>query len=72
MINEISCLKSQAQELPTIITTTKKLLDNPNQRIYLACEGCTAIGFLKVGTKKLFIHVRLGLKHHVFSFEDYY
>jgi alpha-tubulin N-acetyltransferase 1 len=42
-----------------VITTGSKFFGT-DQRLYIKCQGCLFIGFIKVGKKHLFIYDELG------------
>jgi len=51
---------AQAQSLGAVITTPSKMASS-GHTIYMMVDGAKALGFIKVGTKKLFIRVRAQL-----------
>ena len=55
---------SQAQNLPTIITTSQKFFTS-NHRIVLKAEKDKVLGFIKVGVKKLYLRDRHYNYHEV-------
>ena len=55
IINVLGERSAISQKLKQIITTTIKFY-NSDQRIYIKVSGNKALGFVKVGEKKLFYH----------------
>lgn len=55
IINVLGERSAISQKLKQIITTTIKFF-NTDQRIYIKVSGNKALGFVKVGEKKLFYH----------------
>lgn len=55
IINTLGERSAISQKLKQIITTTIKFY-NSDQRIYIKVAGNKALGFVKVGEKKLFYH----------------
>lgn len=55
IINTMGERSAISQKLKQIITTTIKFY-NTDQRIYIKVSGTKALGFVKVGEKKLFYH----------------
>ena len=57
VVDVMGALSAKAQNLPRVITSATSLLHS-NQRLYIFAPTKRKIsGILKVGTKKLFIHV---------------
>eukprot|EP01022_Parablepharisma_sp_SALTPOND_P011713 TRINITY_DN1496_c0_g1_i1.p2 TRINITY_DN1496_c0_g1~~TRINITY_DN1496_c0_g1_i1.p2 ORF type:complete len:333 (+),score=41.50 TRINITY_DN1496_c0_g1_i1:124-999(+) len=59
IIDTLGALSAKAQGLKAIITTTSKILGTDN-KVYIKTDGTKAVGFLKVGKKKLFIRNSVG------------
>lgn len=55
IINTLGERSAISQKLKQVITTTTKFYGT-DQRIYIKVAGNKALGFVKVGEKKLFYH----------------
>ena len=65
LINEIGNLSSKEQGLKHIITTYSSFSTSDNNKIYLLINENEqkALGFIKIGYRKLFLWDRLGIQH---------
>ena len=59
IINEMGQASASAQQLGAVITTASKL-SSSDHVVYMASNYQSALGFIKVGYKKLFIHTSRG------------
>ena len=64
ILDKMGEASSQAQNLPTIITTSQKFFTS-NHRIVLKAEKDKVLGFIKVGVKKLYLRDRHYNYHEV-------
>jgi alpha-tubulin N-acetyltransferase 1 len=66
LINELGTASSRAQGLPHIITTFSSFASS-NSKLYilLSDDNTTALGFLKVGRRHLFLWDRAGAQHEL-------
>ena len=64
ILDKMGEASSQAQNLPTIITTSQKFFTS-NHRIVLKAEKDKVLGFIKVGVKKLYLRDRNYNYHEV-------
>jgi hypothetical protein len=55
VLDRIGLASAGMQGLPTAITSAAKVRMNPDHRVYIAFDGNTALGFIKVGVKTLFV-----------------
>jgi alpha-tubulin N-acetyltransferase 1 len=66
LINELGQASSRTQGLSTIITTYSSFAQSDNKLyILVSDDGLSAVGFLKVGTRHLFLWDRLGTQHEL-------
>ncbi|KAI3379706.1 hypothetical protein SNEBB_004360 [Seison nebaliae] len=59
ILDKVGSASSNAQNLPTIITSYAKFCNGENQRIYILRDDIRIIGMLKIGQKKLFVYNKM-------------
>jgi alpha-tubulin N-acetyltransferase 1 len=66
LVNELGTASSRAQGLPHIITTFSSFRHSTNKLYILVSDDCrSALGFLKVGVRHLFLWDRSGEQHEL-------
>ena len=61
LVDKMGKASAKAQKLSTVITSFKRLEMNlDQQKLYIHCQRKKCLGFLKVGSKKLFVSTEYG------------
>ena len=60
LVDAIGQASAIAQGLPVAVTSASRLVASPDQRMYVAVEGRSALGFIKVGR---LLHRRASYAH---------